>query len=99
MSKIVSGDLVVCVDARTREPGCRPLSCIKEGRHYRVTLTRVDPKDGCSILSLVGIDSTHDTRLGMYCHTRFRKLNDEPDNAIVLAMIRKCRPAKQGVSA
>jgi hypothetical protein len=92
MSGIGPGDLVVCVYTGQLVYGPRVRN-IRKGATYRVSTTFTDPMDGGLVLRLVGV-CANDTRLRGYCHTRFRKLNDEPDNAELIADIKRCRPMK-----
>lgn len=99
MSNIGPGDLVVCVDASPRQ-GFRPAPCsfLEEGRYYLIAfagqfrgipgvLLKGDPNN-----RMPGYEKT-----GWHAD-RFRKLNDEPDNAELIARIRKCKPMKTEVA-
>jgi hypothetical protein len=93
MSDIQAGDVVICVDAR---PGPIPNSLdLRHGCLYRVRRTSRG-HSGKRILFLC--EQRADDFTGFY-PARFRKLNDEPDNAELIERIRKCRPMKIGEPA
>lgn len=91
-SDIQPGDVVVCVDA-----GPSPLRYsypqdagrLRAGRHYRVTGLRHHNRRPGATLAEVAADNP----FGFYID-RFRKLNDESDNAELIAKIRACKPIR-----
>lgn len=81
---IKPGDLVVCVDDAPCY-GCGARPDFKENGVYRVVRT-----DGVRI----GVEGRiHAWHPDAFAH-RFRKLNDEPDNAELIERIKACRPVR-----
>lgn len=86
------GDLVVCVDARSRS-GAAPLFELTEGRHYRVASSYLDSA-GEPGVTLEGIQAQG--AYGFFAN-RFRKI-DAPDTE-VSRLIRACKPVCEGQPA
>jgi hypothetical protein len=93
-SDIQPGDVVVCVDDRV-SPGS-PVVNVRKGRIYRVSaLGPTLPHDmygHARSVFLVAVVARAPT--GAFAEPRFRKLNDEPDNAELIERIKSCRPMK-----
>lgn len=95
-SDIQPGDVVVCVDARPH-PSFGG-SGLREGCHYRVTAvggagwSDAFPDRRSPGLKIAGVQSGSPN--GYFSGRRFRKLNDEPDNAELIERIRACKPVK-----
>jgi hypothetical protein len=100
---IRAGDVVVCVDAsECGDRGTPNSGLLVDGGFYRVSclgfpVAWAPEGDICCGLILAGIRSVNPD--GSFHPDRFRKLNDEPDNAELIERIRRCRPVKSGVSA
>lgn len=92
MKDIGPGDVVVCVnDDPCSTPGCGENYGVAKGKTYRVATTH--PVDNWTGLTLVGVDIG---RMHLSIpHWKFRKLNDEPDNAELITKIRACKPIKE----
>mgnify|MGYP006935482359 CR=1 FL=1 len=96
MSDIQPGDVVVCVDDR---PGSPPIDPgVRLSRTYRVTaVTHLSAphtlfgEDGGG-LALEGVRPPDDRQF--FAAARFRKLNDEADDADLIARIRACKPTR-----
>ena len=96
---IGAGDVVVCVDG-SASPEPYVGEHVVEGTYYRVLGLTEGRLSGTSehVAGLLIFADDKANRIGWRI-TRFRKLNDEPDNAELIERIRKCRPVKTGVSA
>lgn len=95
-SDIQIGDLVICVSAPfcTVDPG-HPESTAAVGRVGRVLDIYPDAGEFTTTadVAIISPDPEYE-----YCSGCLRKLNDELDNAELIAKIRACKPMKQPVS-
>lgn len=97
MGDFKPGDLVVCVDAR---PHCRdPLAPgLHRGRCYRVYDIDREIPSQVWLVEHVGMKA-RDGRQYSFNRDRFRKLNDEADDAELIERIRKCKPVRENSHA
>lgn len=92
MCDIVPGDIVVCVDAKPDRADPKA-DLLTEGRVYRAAVVGPRTGDGALAVAFYEIRSLERPTQGYaYSLRRFRKLNDERDNAELIAQIRACKP-------
>lgn len=100
MNDIQAGDVVVCVDdSPCKSEGIEGLPWpMRSGSIWRVSRIGLTNR-GQPGFRLHGEPQFYPGKRWWVISPRFRKLNDEPDNAELIERIRACKPIRIGVPA